>query len=384
MTAISSKPTWDNRQIQEDRVRLLQAEMRRRGVGVLFIGGGTNARYALNLKVPSLQLFIPVEGELIAFVRPRDQGYVSAQFENIRPPLTQEQPTEHGKSGVLANGLKALLAEHGLAGERVGVTDLKTGEVIELIDAGMKIFDAGPIIEETSSVKTAGEVEIYHLLGELYVTTFNAFRNALQPGVTEQKLAHVVTSTWDEFGAEDIAQLNVCAGENMNPWRRWPTDRQVRKEEFVGIDLHGRGPSGLRGDGSTTFYVGDHPTDEQRDLYRRATDYLEAVKPLFRTGRPIGDVMAEIPRVPDQFRKKLWDLNYAHGCGLGHSGYPHLDPRQEPINDVLHENQMFSLEVYFGESGSTQAVKLEQMILVREKQPDVIGPIPLDERFIKS
>jgi|SRR5579871_753456 len=168
----------------------------------------------------------------------------------------------------------------------------------------------------------------------------------------------------------------------MNPWRRWPSDRAVRPGDFVGVDLHARGPLGLRGDSSTTFFVGDAPTDEQRDLYRRAYDYLQATVPIWRSGRTIADAMADVPEVPERFRKKLWDLNYAHGCGLGSSGYPHLDPRQAPIDDVLQTNQVFAIEVYFGEVGSPQAVKLEQMVLVREGEPERLGPIPLDERLI--
>jgi Xaa-Pro dipeptidase len=169
----------------------------------------------------------------------------------------------------------------------------------------------------------------------------------------------------------------------MNPWCRWPTDRALKEGDYVGLDLHARGPNGLRGDGSTTFFVGDDPTAEQRDLYKRAYDYLQATVPVWRAGRTIGDAMADVPQVPDQFRKKLWDLNYAHGCGLGHSGYPHMNPREKAIDDTLKDNQMLSIEVYFGEEGRSQAVKLEQMILVHDGDPEWIGRAPLDERFIQ-
>ena len=93
-------------------------------------------------------------------------------------------------------------------------------------------------------------------------------------------LAHVVTSTWEELEGEDIAQLNVCAGENMNPWSRWPTDRSLNDGDYVGVDLHARGPSGLRGDAFHHIPLGDHPTQEQRDLYKRAHDYLQGVVPV--------------------------------------------------------------------------------------------------------
>ena len=380
----SPKVTWDEDQIRRDRLVLLQEEMQKHDVGALYLGSGVTARYVLNKKVPGGQVFVPAEGEIIVFVRPRDEGYVARAGVPMRKPFhrNSDRGIELSGESKLAGGLKELLKEHALAGERVGIDGLDTGSILELVKGGVDIVDAEPIIERTWTVKTPDEISIYRLIGDQYVTTFNAFRNAIRPGVTEKMLAHVVTSTWEELEGEDIAQLNVCAGENMNPWSRWPTDRALSDGDYVGVDLHGRGPNGLRGDGSTTFFVGEHPTGEQRDLYRRANDFLQASIPVWRAGRTIGDAMADVPEVPDRFRKKLWDLNYAHGCGLGSSGYPHMNPRETPLDDVLKDNQVLSLEVYFGEEGKTQAVKLEQMIAVHANGPEVLGPIPMDLRVI--
>jgi Xaa-Pro aminopeptidase len=357
--------------------------MKKRNVGALFLGSGVTLRYVLNLKVPGAQVFVPAQGDILVFVRPRDEGYVARAGLEMRKALSRggsDADIDATGDSELVVGLHELMREHGVAGERLGIDGVETGAVLDLVKGGLNIVDAEALIERTWTVKTPDEAQIYRLIGEQYVTTFNAFRAAIRPGVTEKMLAHVVTSTWEELEAEDIAQLNVCAGENMNPWSRWPTDRALSVGDYVGVDLHGRGPNGLRGDGSTTFFVGEHPTAEQRDLYQRAHDYLQATIPVWRAGRTFGDAMADVPQVPDRFRKKLWDLNYAHGCSLGSSGYPHMNPREQPLDDTLRENQVLSLEVYFGEEGSTQAVKLEQMVLVHPDGPEVLGPIPLDER----
>jgi len=386
MSASTTRPTWDNKRIKQDRVALLQAEMRRGGVGALYLNGGVTQRYALNLKVPGCKLFVPVEGEPIAFVRPRDEGLVLAQHENIRPPLSRAPAgvtSESSANSPFARGLIDLMAEHGLAGEKLAVDTMAIGQVLDLVKAGVNLVAAEPIIERTWTVKTDDEVAIYRVIGDQYVSTFNAFRDAVRPGVTEKALAHVVTSTWEEQDAEDVSQLNVCSAENMNPWRRWPTDRALQPGDFVGVDLHARGANGLRGDSSTTFLVGDHASDEQRDLYRRAYDYLQQTIPVWRADRTIADAMAAVPTVPERFRKKLWDLNYAHGCGLGSSGYPHMNPREKPIADTLKHNQVLAIEVYFGEEGSPLAVKMEQTILVRDGDPELLGPVPLDERWIR-
>jgi hypothetical protein len=69
--------------------------------------------------------------------------------------------------------------------------------------------------------------------------------------------------------------------------------------------------------------------------------------------------------------------------GLGSSGYPHLDPRKAPIDDVLYPNQVLAVESYFGAEGSPLAVKLEDQIVVRDGAPEIIGQeMPHDAHFI--
>jgi Xaa-Pro aminopeptidase len=381
MTAAASAPTWDNRRIKQQRIEMLQAQLRRQGIGALYVSDRINRRYVMNLAVPGTHVFVPVEGPVIAFVRPRDVGYVSLQHEYVRPPLghaLRGVRTEVNANSPFARGILDVMAEFGLAGEKLAVDTIGAARLFDLVKAGIPLVDAEQVIEQAWSVKTDDEVEIYRQIGRQYVAAFDAFREAVAPGVTEKQLADVVTLSWLHSGGEEIAQLNVCSAENMNPWRRWPGDRKLRPGDYVGVDLHGRGYNGLRGDSSTTFLVGDSPTAKQRDLYQRAYDYLVGSIPAWRAGRSIRDVMADVPEVPDRFRKKLWDLNFAHGSGMGDSGYPHVNPRVDPIDDVLRPNQVLSVEVYFGEEGGSQAVKLEQMIVVRDGPPELIGPIPMD------
>lgn len=153
--------------------------------------------------------------------------------------------------------------------------------------------------------------------------------------------------------------------------------------EFVGVDLHGRSYAGLNGDATRTYFVGDHPSAEQRDLYRRAHDYLKAMTSVIEAGLSIADIVERAPKVPDQYREALWDLNLAHAIGVGSSGEPRLDPRKPCANVVLEPNQVLAVECYFGEEGSPLAVKLEDYIIVQNGPPELLGPdMPFDERFI--
>ena len=168
----------------------------------------------------------------------------------------------------------------------------------------------------------------------------------------------------------------------MNPWGRWPTKRPLQQGDFIGIDLHGRSFGGLRGDSSTTFFVGDDPTPEKRAQYREARDYLEAAKKILRAGRPIADVMKDQPPVPEKYRDQQFNYHIAHGAGLGSSGYPHLDPRSKPVEDSLYHNQVLSVEVFFAEHGQPWGVKFEEQILVRDGEPEVLVGIPMDRQCL--
>lgn len=377
--------TWDDQRIKRDRVALLQAEMRRHHIGALYISDEVYRRYSLNLSVPGGKVVVPAEGDAVALVRKRDLGYVMLQHERVHPPIGKENEEERSDGGSsvsrFARGMVALMAELGLQGELLGVDSLTPSGFTALTQAGLRLVDAAPIIERAWTVKTPDEVELYRTIGEQYVRTIDAFREAIHPGVSEIDLANVVTQTWLEVGGEDIAQLNICSAENMNPWKRWPTERKLQNGDFVGIDLHGRGINGLRGDAGTTFLVGDSATPEQRDLYKQAYDHLQARMEIMQAGRTIAEVTAMVPKVPAKYLAQLHNYNIAHGTGMGSSGYPHLDPRDEPIDDVLQPNQVLAVECYFGEEGSPLAVKLEEQIVVRDGPPEVLGGMLFEDRL---
>lgn len=380
--------TWDDQRLKRDRLAQLQGIMKKRGLGALYLTEGVHIRYVLNMKCPGTEVFVPPEGEAVGFVRPRDMGFVKLQHANVRLPLYNRSAARDGshpeETERFAHGMVELMGQHGVAGRPLGLDVLGVSSLLALTQAGLKLGDARPALERSGAVKTQDEVLIYHCLGEQYVHAITAFRDAVRPGITENELAGIVVSAWYEAGGEDIAQLNVCAAENMNPWRRWPTQRALKEGEFVGVDLHGRGPNGLRGDGSRTFFVGDRPTAEQRDLYKRAYDYLQKTIEIFRAGRSFAEIRDAAPEVPEKYQERLYALNIGHGAGMGNSGYPHIEKRRNPPDDFLRPNQIISVECYLGEVGSPMAVKLEEMIIVRDGSPELLCPkVPYDERFLK-
>jgi Xaa-Pro aminopeptidase len=384
MTQQSSAITWDNARLKRDRLAHIQTQMVKHNIGGMYLGVSEYKRYLLNLDVPSSKVFIPVEGEALSIVRKRDLAFVQDGHSNVQLRTSGDDDWERDDPNVTpgVRPIIDLMRQHGVAGERLAVDSLPPSLILGLSAQGVEIAEAEPLIEYAWTVKTEDEVALYRHIGDHYTSTMTAFRDAIRPGVTEKELASTVVSAWYAAGGEDVAQLNVCSGENMNPWRRWPTDRKVVEGELVGIDFHGRGLIGLRGDASRTYLVGNNSTAEQRDLYRIAHDYMRECTDLLRAGRTIREVMDAVPKVPDRYRSQLLNYNIAHGMGLGSSGYPHMDPRKAPIDDVLYPNQVLAVESYFAEEGSPLAVKLEDQIVVRDGAPEIIGAgMPHDARL---
>jgi Xaa-Pro aminopeptidase len=107
------------------------------------------------------------------------------------------------------------------------------------------------------------------------------------------------------------------------------------------------------------------------------------MRPVIQAGRSIAEIAEKAPRIPDDYREALWDLNLAHAIGVGPSGEPRLDPRKPSPDVIIQENQVLAVECYFGAKGSPMAVKLEDDIIVRNGEPELIGAaMPFDDRFI--
>jgi Xaa-Pro aminopeptidase len=330
-------------------------------------------------------MFVPAEGEAVAFVRPRDIGYIGMEYRNVRLPLQARSPEGKplGRFELPIGAIADLMTEHGVSGEPLGLDVVEGATILSLSRSGIPIADARPVLEEARSIKTRDEVEIYRAIGRQLVQTLQAFRESIRPGVTEYELSSIVGKTWYGLGGGEIGELEVCSGERANPWQRWPTHRAVRSGEFVGIDFHARSDGGLIGDLSRTYFAGGQPPHEQRDLYLRARDYMLAVTDTLRAGRSIGEVVGMIPQVPEAFSEQLYNYNVAHSVGVTWASLPEINKGKSSDRTLLQPNHVLTVESYFGEKGGPSAVKLERMLIVRDGEPEVLdSELSLDDWIV--
>jgi Xaa-Pro aminopeptidase len=371
---------WDDKRLARERTQRLQTEMKKRGIGGLLCSEPENIQYLVNVRVLAAKVFVPAQGEPLVIVRPRDIGYVKKEYDHVRlAPLTNPaQPRPPGSVKFSLEFLADLVTEYGLSGEQIGFDQLDISATNDLLDARIAPRDARPIIDAARSSKTQDELNIYRSMARNYVSVMEAFRNAIRPGMNEHELGSVAAMTWFKLGGEDIEDLEVCSGERINPWHRWPTERTVQNDEFVAIDFHGRGFGGLIGDLSRTFFTGK-PSPESEDLYVRAHDYLLETTDTLRAGRSLGDILKMVPKVPDKYAGQLYNYNIVHSVGMTFGGSPEINRATKRLDTSLEPNQVLTIESYFGEVGSPLAVKLERMVVVRDGVPEVLDyDVPLD------
>lgn len=373
--------SWDDTRLARERTQRLQREMNKQGLGGLLCSEPENVQYVVNVRVLAAKVFVPVQGKPLLIVRPRDLGYVKQEYDHVRlAALTNPvQPRPPGSVKFSIEFLDELIAEYGLAGEQIGFDELDISATQALLNAGITPRDARPVIDAVRSVKTRDEVAIYRAMARNYATVMEAVRDTIRAGMNEHELASIAAMTWFKLGGEDIEDLEICSGERMNPWHRWPTQRIVQDDEFVAIDFHGRGFGGLIGDLSRTFFVGANPSAERADLYIRAHDYLLESTDTLRAGRSLGDILRMVPKVPDKYAAQLYNYNIIHSVGMTFGGHPEINKATRRLDTSLEPNQVLTIESYFGEEGSPLAVKLERMVVVRDGVPEVLDyNVPLD------
>jgi len=377
--------TWDDERLKRDRIRNLQASMREAHVGALYLTDRINVRYVLNLRIPGGTAFVPAQGEPVVFVRSMDEGYVGLAHSDVRRITYRVDPSDSEadeKALKWAGELNGLMQEFGVAGQVLGIDNMDPVAFMALGRREIPLMSALKVIEPSKTVKTQDEILIYKELAKLYGSIMRAFRDEMAPGMSEEEMISLISARVVELGAEGLLQINVCSGENMNPWRRWPTERRFQDGDLVGLDLHVYGPGGYIFDSSRTYLCGDKASDKQRDLYRRAYEYVNAVISLLRPGLPIAEFKASLPPVPERFRKLLYSFHIAHSNGLTPGEYPSIMKHQKDVPDTLKKDQILSVDCYFGEEGDDVAVKLEDQVLITDKGAAKMADMPYEDRLL--
>ena len=375
------------------RLERLQRAMREHDVAALLLANEPNVRYATGasaMPVYAMSTFarcalVPQQGTPILFEHGNSMHRSALRTPDVRPMHAWEFYDDPGQQAAIwASETFAALEEVGAGGEAVAVDRLGTPAFLALLERGVHIRDAAPVTQQARRVKTPEEVALFDLNAGLVMAMLETFEAAIAPGVSERELLGVLSDVMVRGGGEYLATTTVCSGPNTNPWRAEATDRQLEAGDLVFVDTDTVGVEGCFFCVSRTFPVGEPaPSREQRAIYRESFEWLTAMKSLVRPGVTCGELAAQAPGFPQRFAAQRYEC-YFHGIGLEEENPSLCHPADvQPNPDtVLEDGTALVVELYAGELGGRDGVKLGDEILVTGDGHRVFAPYPFSDRLL--
>jgi Xaa-Pro aminopeptidase len=370
----------------------LQATMRAQGVEACLLFNEPNVRYATGASAMPIWsnttfvrcALVPAEGRPILFEHPSSTHLFRGIEADLRPMHAWEfYDDTAAHAAIFARETVAALRELGVPSSRVAVDRLGTPGFLALERAGIAIVDSAPVTMAAREIKTPEELRLFELNGAIVMEMLTNVERAMAPRVRERDLLAVLADTLLRRGGEHLATSTVCSGPNTNPWRAEATARAIEPGDLVYVDTDAVGVEGYFFCVSRTFLCGDRPpTPAQREAYRAAHDWLLALREMIRPGLTCRELAARAPRLPRKFMPQRYEV-MIHGVGLEEESpsvaYPG-DP--QPNGDrVLQENMALVVELYCGEVGGRDGVKLGDEVLLTSEGVKVLVPYPFCDRL---
>jgi Xaa-Pro aminopeptidase len=130
---------------------------------------------------------------------------------------------------------------------------------------------------------------------------------------------------------------------------------------------------------SRAFPVGGAPTEAQRAIYRDSLEWLDGMKAAIRPGLTVAQIAARAPVLPEKYMAQRYEV-MVHSVGFEEESpsicYP--TDRQWNADVVIEEGMTLVVELYAGEVGGRDGVKLGDEVLVTADGVEVLAPYRFD------
>jgi Xaa-Pro aminopeptidase len=391
--------------LKKERLERLQREMAKADLSGLLLFDPLNIRYATGRRIPGgfpmrgflAYILVPQEG---APFDPEDHldsspiegqgGFAEGHYRRKKGSIWEFFPCGRNVEEAVrlwGQGIREQMNELGIAGGRLGVDKLDFHAMESLRAQEITLADGRVPMEKARVIKTVDEISLVRQACAVADVAITRTRNAIEPGVTENKLFSILTATNTEFGGEHMDARLLSAGGNTNPWGKGATDRIVRPGDLVAYDTDMAGPMGYFADFSRTYLCGDgKPNKEQLEAYKLAYNFIYESLDLFRPGMDFREIAEKCPAYPQEYKDQRYPM-IAHGDGMSDEWPTIYWPDQSWSGfgndpDVLEENMVISIEGLASKTGARESVKLEEEVLITANGPEILSKAAFDERFL--
>ena len=403
---------WENRlsmtRLREQRLGRLKAELARSSVGALLTFDFHNIRYMTGTHIGTWAMdkmirfaVLPQGGEPVLW----DFGSAARHHQLYAPWLDEAHPAARGdhygaRAGIstlrgaispgagraedVARKVHAVLADHGLIGQPVGVDIVEPPVMFALQALGIEVVDGQQVFLEARRVKTTDEIGLLTQAASMVDSAYEELYDFLRPGVRENECVGLVSKTLYDLGSEHVEGVNAISGERCSPHPHVFSDRLLRPGDPAFFDiLHSY--MGYRTCYYRTFAVGS-ASAAQRDAYAICREYMDQAIELVKPGASTADIVAVWPAA-EEFgfadEEAAFALQYGHGVGLSIWERPILSRLTSFENpEVLEEGMVFALETYWPASDGWGAARIEEEVVVTADGAEVITKFPAEDLLV--
>jgi Xaa-Pro aminopeptidase len=350
---------------------------------------GTRSVQVFNMHTPYRSAFVPSEGKVVMNdwqaegLPPLDTVAEYRPSRNFAYFPAGERHEDIARA--FAKETAALVKAHGGRNKRLAVDIIEPVGMLALQAQGLEIVGAEPLMQRAKVIKSPDEVACMLHTITIAEAGMARMREALEPGLTENELWSILHETNIAKGGEYFEYRLMASGGRTNPWGQECSDKMIRAGELVAFDCGMVGPFGYVADVSRTFYCPPgRPSAEQRDLYRRAHDYVRHNLGLVKAGAGFRDIARRGAKLPARFFRNRYNM-IVHSIGMADEwpSIPYNDDwARDGYDGALEAGMTICVEAYFGAEDGVEGVKLEEQVLVTESGYQRLSTFPFEDDLL--
>ena len=390
---------WDR--LRTYRLESARARMKAHGLGAMLCMYDENVRYITSTITPGWCRLKPGlryallcgDGKPVLF----EQGDIGVQIKRHCPWLPEENirysyawikgaagPAAHEQVKKFTNAILEEMKRHGVEGEKLGVDFIDVNMIGAFEAAKLTWQDGMSAMMEARAIKNQDEQECMRIVGAIGDAAHWRTMKFLEPGRTENQVtAHIMDYLYSFPGMEDVEDVIVSSGPNTWPnWRNF-SDRIIQPGDITFMDLAALTWNGYKSCYYRTYCVGGHPTQEMKDYYAIALEWLYDSIDAVKAGTTTREIAEKWPSATevwgyeeeDQAAANLW----GHGLGLAQYDPPVISriwSLDHPIE--IKPGMVFALETQHGKPLEF-GVRIEEMLIVHEDSTEIISTFPVKE-----
>jgi len=300
-------------EVLKKRIKGFQEKISLKGLDGVMLRTLSSYIYFVGIKWLRPALFIPCEGEPIAFIAKNEEnGFMERTW--IRNVITYVDGGD-----LIANvtktirdfKIKKIGMEFGLERDAY----ILFYELFKKLNRDVEIVDVAPILAEMRMIKDDYELAAIREAGKKAKKAMERAIDSIEPGVSETEIAAEAYYALYKSGSEH-PQVYVNAGPHPRVHSEPFRDLVVRKNTFVTIVI-GADHNGYYANTSRTIFIGDSPNGSaakalecMNEVYNRAVELTKPERKFIEVIKALDEIYAKY----DLIDKRL--VGYAHGVGL--------------------------------------------------------------------